>query len=277
MSQSLVQNEIKNKTNSERMPVLFVGHGSPMNAIEKNPYTQMLEGLANKFEKPKAILVISAHWMSKGTWVLGMEKPKTIHDFYGFPKELFEVQYPAQGSPETAKKIESTITDPPVKIDLESWGLDHGTWSVLRHMYPKADVPVLQMSLNMARSPEYHFNLGQQLSRFRDQGILIVGSGNLVHNLRRMDWNTHAKPHDWAVEFDAWLKTKLETRDFSALIKDFHKTEAGKLSIPTLDHFLPMHYILGAANSKDELHFEFEALHNAAISMRTFGFWPMGK
>lgn len=270
------QNLIQKKTSSQRMPVLFVGHGSPMNAIENNPYTQMLGQLAKKIEKPKAILVISAHWMSEGTWVLGMDKPKTIHDFYGFPQELFDVQYPAPGSPETAKLIESSIIDPRINNDLEQWGLDHGTWSVLRHMYPEAEVPVLQMSLYMARSPEYHFNLGQQLSKLRDQGILILASGNLVHNLRRMDWTTHAKPHDWAVEFDAWLKTKIEARDFSALINDFHKTEAGKLSVPTMDHFLPMHYILGAADSKDELRFEFEELHNAAISMRTFGFWPKG-
>lgn len=272
MSQNLIQKD----TSSQRMPVLFVGHGSPMNAIENNPYTQMLGQLAKKIKKPKAILVVSAHWMSEGTWVLGMEKPKTIHDFYGFPQELFDVQYPALGSPETAKLIETSITDPRINNDLAQWGLDHGTWSVLRHMYPEAEVPVLQMSLYMARSPEYHFNIGQQLSKLRDQGILIIGSGNLVHNLRRMDWKTHAKPHDWAVEFDAWLKTKLEAHDFAALTKDYHKTEAGKLSIPSMDHFLPLHYILGASDSKDELRFEFQELHNAAISMRTFGFWPKG-
>jgi 4,5-DOPA dioxygenase extradiol len=259
---------------SDRMPILFVGHGSPMNAIEKNSYTFMLESLAQKIKKPKVILMISAHWMSEGTWVLGMDKPKTIHDFYGFPQELFDIQYSAPGSPETAKFIESSIIDPRINNDLELWGFDHGTWSVLRHMYPAADVPVLQMSLNMARSPEYHFNIGQQLSKLRDQDVLIIGSGNLVHNLRRIDWNTHAKPHDWAVEFDAWLKIKLDARDFAALIKDYHKTEAGKLSIPTMDHYLPLHYILGATTSKDELHFEFEELHNASISMRTFGFWP---
>lgn len=270
----MTQNVNQNEAVSSRMPILFVGHGSPMNAIDKNPYTFMLTSLARKIPKPKAILVISAHWMTVGTWVLGMEKPKTIHDFYGFPQELFDVQYPALGSPETAKLIESTIVDPRINNDLEMWGLDHGTWSVLRHMYPLADVPVLQMSLYMARSPEYHFNIGQQLLTLRDQGVLIVGSGNLVHNLRQMDWVTHAKPHDWAIEFDAWLKSKIEARDFSALIKDFHKTEAGKLSIPTMDHFLPVHYIIGAADLNDELRVEFEEVHNAAISMRTFGFWP---
>ena len=256
------------------MPVLFVGHGSPMNAIENNTYTKMLEQLAAKIQKPKAILMVSAHWMSEGSWVLGMEKPKTIHDFYGFPQELFDIQYPATGSPETAQFIQNIVTDPKLNIDLEMWGFDHGAWSVLCHMYPKADVPVVQMSLYMAKSPEYHFKIGQQLSKLRDQGILIIGSGNLIHNLRKIDWNTHATPHDWAMECDLWFKKKLEARDFTALMKDYHQTEAGKLSIPTMDHFLPLHYILGASDSKDELRFEFEEIHNASIAMRTLGFWP---
>lgn len=270
MSQSLNQ-----KLNPlYRMPVLFIGHGSPMNALEKNSFTQTLEKLAGKIPKPKAILMVSAHWMSEGTWVLGMDKPKTIHDFYGFPQALFDIQYPAPGSPETAQLIQNSVSDPRVNKDLEMWGFDHGAWSVLKHMYPEADIPVTQMSLYMARPPEYHFSIGRQLTKLRDQGILIIGSGNLVHNLRQMDWNTYAKPHDWAVEFDSWLKEKLEARDFDALTKDYHKSEAGKLSIPSMDHFLPLHYILGAAESEDELRFEFEELHNAAISMRTFGFWP---
>lgn len=264
-----------NHTKTEgRMPILFIGHGSPMNAIETNPYTEMLGNLSAKIQKPKAILMVSAHWMTEGTWVLGMDQPKTIHDFYGFPQQLFDVQYPAPGSPETARLVQKTVIDPQINNDLEMWGFDHGAWSVLRHMYPQADVPVLQLSLYMARSPEYHFKIGQQLSNLRNQGVLIIGSGNLVHNLRKMDWTTHAKPHDWAVEFDAWLKSKIESRDFTALNNDYHHSEAGKLSIPTIDHYLPLPYILGAADSKDELRFEFEELHNAAISMRTFGFWP---
>lgn len=255
------------------MPVLFIGHGSPMNAIEDNAFTKMLAQLAAKIQKPKAILVVSAHWMTEGTWVLGMDKPRTIHDFYGFPQALFDIQYPALGSPETADFIQRTVHDPKINNDLEMWGLDHGAWSVLRHMYPKADVPVVQLSLNMAKSPEYHFHVGQQLSTLRDQGILIIGSGNLVHNLGRIDWNTYAKPHDWAVECDAWFKETLEARDFSALINDYHQTEAGRLSIPTMDHFLPLHYVLGASDSTDDLRFEFQEIHNASISMRTFGFW----
>lgn len=260
-------------SDTKHMPLLFVGHGSPMNALENNSFTQMLNSLAKKIEKPKAILMMSAHWMTEGTWVLGMDKPKTIHDFYGFPQALFDVQYPAVGSPETAKLTQGAVTDPKINNDSSQWGLDHGTWSVLRHMYPNADIPVVQISLDMAKSPEYHFKIGQQLSQLRDQGILIMGSGNLVHNLRMIDWDTYAKPHDWAIESDSWFKKSLESRDFNALNKNYHQTEAGKLSIPTMDHFLPLHYILGASNSKDELHFEFEEIHNASIAMRTFGFW----
>lgn len=259
-----------------RLPVLFIGHGSPMNAIESNDYTQMLNILAAKIAKPKAILMVSAHWMTEGTWVLGMDKPKTIHDFYGFPQELFDVQYPAPGSPQTAALVQNAVHNPRINLDTEMWGLDHGAWSVLRHMYPQADVPVVQLSLYMARAPEYHYKIGEQLKSLRDQGVLIIGSGNLVHNLRKLDWNTHAPPYPWAVECDQWFKEKLEARDFQALTYDYHKTEAGRLSIPTMDHFLPLHYILGASDATDTLTFEFEEIHNASIAMRTFGFWPSG-
>ena len=273
MGFKMPKNSIHNKK-SATLPVLFIGHGSPMNAIETNDFTKMLSSLAAKIERPKAVLMLSAHWMTEGTWVLGMNQPKTIHDFYGFPQPLFDIQYPAPGSPLIARQVQTTVSEPKVNIDLEMWGFDHGAWLVLRHMYPLADVPVVQMSLDMARPPEHHFHIGQQLSKLRDQGILVVGSGNLVHNLQRMDWNTHAEPRDWALECDQWFKTKLESRDFLALTKDFHKTDAGKLSIPTMEHFLPLHYVLGASNKTDELRFEFEEIHNASISMRTFGLWP---
>lgn len=260
-----------NITAKRRMPILFVGHGSPLNAIDNNPYTHMLKDVAAKIELPKAILVISAHWMTKGTWVLGMEKPKTIHDFYGFPQELFDVQYNAPGSPALADRIVSDSKDP-IRIDRDTWGLDHGTWAVLKHMYPTADIPVLQISLDLSQPPEYHYRIGKDLAKLRDQGVLMIGSGNLVHNLRKMDWTTDAKVYEWATEFDFWLKQKLENRDHSALLQDYHKSEAGKLSIPTMEHFLPLYYILGASDFKDELRFEFEEIHNASISMRTFSF-----
>lgn len=249
------------------MPVLFIGHGSPMNAIATNPYTQTLNRLAAVIPRPKAILVVSAHWMTEGSWITEMPSPKTIHDFYGFPQALFDVQYPAPGSPEVARLIRESVADSKIHPDTEAWGLDHGTWSVLRHLYPKADIPVMQLSLYMAKPVEYHIQLGKELSRLRDKGVLILGSGNLVHNLRRILWEENAKAFDWAIEFDSWVKQKVSARDFNAVLKDFHKTEAGKLSVPTLDHYLPLHYVLGAVQSTDELRFEYEEIQNGSISM----------
>lgn len=256
--------------NSERLPLLFIGHGSPMNAVATNAYTKSLEALAAKIQKPKAILVISAHWMTKGSWVTEMAIPKTIHDFGGFPQALFDVQYPAPGSPELAKFLRESIQDPLIQGDLDHWGLDHGTWSILRHMYPKADLPVFQLSLNLKEPPEYHTKLGAQLSRLREKGVLIIGSGNLVHNLRTIRWEPHAKPFEWAVEFDSWLKERLQDGDYTSVMHHFHQTEAGKLSVPTMEHYYPLHYILGASDKKDQLRFEYEEIQNGSISMRSF-------
>lgn len=263
-------NKLWNGQKSERMPLLFIGHGSPMNAIDTNAYTKNLNLLGQNLPRPQVILVVSAHWMTKGTWVTEMSRPKTIHDFYGFPQALFDVQYPAPGSPEVAKFLQNTIAYPQIQGDLSDWGLDHGTWAVLRHMYPNADIPVLQLSLDLNQPPEYHIKLGEQLSALRDRGVLILGSGNLVHNLRTIRWEPNAPAYDWAIEFDDWLKQKLLRRDFSAVLNDFHKTEAGKLSIPSMDHYYPLHYILGASDKKDQLKFEYEEMQNGSISMRSF-------
>lgn len=257
---------------SERMPVVFVGHGSPMNAIETNSFTQSLGSLGAKLPTPRAILVISAHWMTQGTWVTQMAKPKTIHDFYGFPQALFDIEYPAPGSVEVAQLVRDTVSHPRILGDENEWGLDHGTWAVLRHMYPKADIPVLQLSLDMTQAPDYHLRLGQELQKLRDKGVLILGSGNLVHNLRTIRWEPQAKAYDWAIECDEWMKAKLLARDFTALTNDFHKTEAGKLSIPSLDHYLPLHYVLGASTPDDNLRFDYEEIQNGSISMRGFSF-----
>lgn len=262
-------NTLLDGTSTEKMPVLFIGHGSPMNAIDTNEFTRTLTTLGKNLPKPKAILVVSAHWMTEGSWVTEMATPKTIHDFHGFPQALFDIRYPAPGSPETAKLIQEMTSQPKIHGDHEMWGLDHGTWSVLRHMYPEANTPVLQLSLNMSQPPEYHFNLGKQLAKLRDKGVLILGSGNLVHNLRQIRWEPDAKPYDWAVEYDEWLKNKLLGRDFHAVLNDFHSTTAGRLSVPSLDHYLPLHYILGAATDRDELKFEYEELQNGSISMRS--------
>lgn len=263
-------NNFFNEPTAVRMPALFIGHGSPMNAIQNNNYTKILQTLGTTISKPKAIVVISAHWMTEGTWVTEMTRPKTIHDFYGFPQELHKIQYPAPGSPGTAKLIQELVSYPKIHGDQEMWGLDHGTWAVLRHIYPNADVPVLQLSLDLAQPPQYHFNLGQQIAKLRDNGVLILGSGNLVHNLRQIRWEPNAKPYDWAVEFDEWVKKKLINRDFGAVMHDFHNSTAGKLSVPTLDHYYPLHYILGAAHDSDALTFEYEELQNGSISMRSF-------
>lgn len=259
------------KTTS-KMPVLFLGHGSPMNAIADNAFTKTLNTLGKRVPRPTAILCVSAHWMSEGTWVTGMQNPKTIHDFYGFPQPLFDVQYKAPGSPEAAKMIQQTITDPKINIDNEMWGLDHGTWSVLRHMYPEADIPVLQLSIYMEQPPEYHVKVGEELRKLREKGVLIVGSGNIVHNLRKIVWEPNAKPYDWAIEFDEYVKQKLIQRDFKSLTKEALTLESGKLSVPTPDHWYPLLYTIGAADKNDEMKFEYEEMQNGSISMRCVSF-----
>lgn len=255
-----------------RMPVLFVGHGNPMNAVAENSFTERLAALGQELPKPKAILCISAHWLSAGTWVTHMSHPKTIHDFYGFPQELFDVQYPAPGSPLVAELIQSLSKSPKIQADDKSWGLDHGTWSVLCKMYPEADIPVLQMSIDMSEPAAFHFKMGQTLRALRDQGVLIIGSGNIVHNLRRIEWGMPGQGADWAVEFDHWVRDRIEARDFGALTEDFLKTKAGQLSVPTPDHYLPLLYVLGAADEKESLKFEYEGFDMGSISMRCFSF-----
>ncbi len=253
-----------------KLPVLFIGHGSPMNAIAQNEYTATLNRLGKALPRPKVILCVSAHWMTEGSWVTHMPNPKTIHDFYGFPQALFDVQYPAPGSPETAELIAELIKDPRINLDKEMWGLDHGTWSIMRHIYPEADVSVLQLSLHLEQPPAYHYKLGQELRKLREKGVLIIASGNLVHNLRRISWEEKAEPQPWAVEYDLWLKDKLDARDDEALVHDFLKSEAGRLSVPTLEHYLPLLYVLGAAGKEEKLRYVFEEIHNASISMRSF-------
>lgn len=261
----------------DRMPVAFIGHGSPMHAIADNPFTRTLAAMRHRYPPPRAILCVSAHWMTKGTWVTHMTQPKTIHDFGGFPQELFDVQYPAPGSPAIAEVIQSTIVAPHINLDDSNWGLDHGTWAVLRHMYPDAHVPVLQMSLAMDQPPEYHYTLGQKLQSLRDQGILIVGSGNIVHNLRRVRWGDDAQAYDWAIEFDEWSKNRLQEGDYAAFIKGHAASNAAQASVPTLDHYLPLLYTLGAADAHDELRFDYEGIEMGSISMRTLSMTPRSR
>lgn len=263
---------MQNISQVKRMPVAFVGHGSPMNALlkESDPYVQSLRGFSSRINKPSAVLVISAHWQTEGTFVINSPWPKTIHDFYGFPEELFNINYPAPGSPECALKINDLVTSETVQFDNGSWGFDHGAWSILKHLYPDADVPVLQLSLDVRKTPEQHYSLASELKTLREMGVLILGSGNVVHNLRRISFSREAPPEPWALRFDGWVKTALEDRNDQLLINDLQSTEDGRLSVPTIEHYLPLLYILGASDRHESVKFIFEEIQNASISMRSF-------
>ncbi len=253
------------------MPTVFIGHGSPMNAILETEHTHVLQNLHSRWPKPKSILVISAHWQSQDTKVLKVDKPKTIHDFGGFPQELYQIQYPAPGASALAERVHELAS----QIDLtNNWGLDHGAWCVLRRMYPAADIPVTQLSLSRALNYRQHFELGQKLKPLRDEGVLILGSGNLVHNLGVIKWQVDAPPFDWAKKFDSILREKLLARDLPFFLNPEGETaamaELAHLSIPTLEHYLPALYVLGASDASDQLEFVYEGLQNASISMRSF-------
>lgn len=254
--------------NTEKMPVLFLGHGSPMNAIEENQFVQGFRNVAKEIPKPNAVLCISAHWLTRGTHVTAMEMPKTIHDFGGFPKALFEVEYPAPGSPELASEI-VTLLDPLADED-HSWGLDHGAWSVIRHMYPEADIPVIQMSIDYNKPPQYHFDLARRLSKLRDRGILIIGSGNIVHNLRMIDWqniNTVGAGWDWAIEAREKTNRWILDGDFQSLI-DYQKHGTSlQYAIPTTDHYFPLLYSLGLKNKSEDLVLFNDELIAGSLSM----------
>jgi 4,5-DOPA dioxygenase extradiol len=228
---------------TQLMPAAFVGHGNPMNALEHNRYTEAWSAFGAALPTPKAILVVSAHWYVNITAVTAMKVPRTIHDFYGFPKELFDVEYPAPGEPEVAQRIVDLVEPTYVGLDEDSWGIDHGTWSVLVHMFPKADVPVLQLSINAELPFEYHFNLGVKLHELRSQGVLILGSGNVVHNLRLIDWRQPGQGTDWAHRFDDDVRS-IMTSDPSQLASSESSPDYS-LAVPTPDHFLPLAYIAG--------------------------------
>lgn len=239
--------------NTSKMPVLFLGHGSPMNAIEENEFVAGFRNVAKEIPKPKAIICVSAHWETNGTFVTAMQNPPTIHDFGGFPKALFDVQYPAPGNPELAQQTKETITKTKVVLD-QSWGLDHGAWSVIKHLYPKADIPVIQLSLDYNQTPQYHYELAQQLEKLRNKGILIIGSGNMVHNLGMVAWdklNTDEYAYDWAKEASSKMKQFILSGDHQQLINFKKQGKAFDLAIPTAEHFLPLLYIL-ALKTKDD-------------------------
>jgi len=254
------------------MPVVFLGHGSPMNIVDDNEYTRSLKLLGQKYPTPQAILVISAHWGTKGLWVTAMEHPPTIYDFGGFPKELYDIKYLAPGAPSLAQVLKQNLDEFDLGLDEGKWGLDHGAWSVLHHMYPLANIPVLQLSLDMSRPMSFHFDLGKKLRFLRERGVLIIGSGNIVHNLREVDWERDAAAYPWCIEFDEWVKKHIEQRDFEPLVNEVLSFDAGKKSIPTTEHYLPLLYILGASEKEDQLVFEYEGYQNASMSMRCLSF-----
>lgn len=236
------------------MPVLFLGHGSPMNAIELNEFSSGWRTVGKSLPVPNAILCISAHWETRGTFVTAMEKPRTIHDFGGFPQALFDVQYPAPGSPDLASETSNIITRTKVGLD-ESWGLDHGAWSVIKHLYPEANIPVIQLSLDYTKSPREHYELAGELAALREKGVLIIGSGNMVHNLRIIDWNKPDTGYDWAIETDTKMRQWISDGNHQALIDYKKGGRAFEQSIPTPEHYLPLLYTLGLQSKNEEASF----------------------
>ena len=255
--------------NTEKIPVLFLGHGSPMNAIEENQFVQGFRNISREIPKPNAILCISAHWFTNGTFVTAMQNPKTIHDFYGFPKELFEVNYPAPGSPELAKETAALLLPEIVEED-HSWGLDHGAWSVIKHLYPDAEIPVIQLSIDYTKPPQYHFDLAKKLQKLREKGILIIGSGNIVHNLRMVDWkniNTVGAGWDWAVEAREKTNNWLLDGNFRNLIDYQKQGIALQTAVLSPDHYLPLIYSLGLKEKSENLSLFNDELIGGSLSM----------
>lgn len=239
------------------MPVLFIGHGSPMNGIQDTEFSRRWAQVAKEISTPKAVLVVSAHWFTKGTQITAMDFPQTIHDFGGFPKELYEVQYPAPGNPALAKETVDLLHSAHVELD-HDWGLDHGTWTVVRHMYPEANIPVLQLSIDFTKGPQYHYDLAKELYALRRKGVLIIGSGNMVHNLRMIAWdklNDAEYAYDWAEHMNQKFKSLITSGDHKPLINYSSLGREAQLAIPTPEHYLPLLYILGLQGSKDNISF----------------------
>ena len=248
------------------MPVAFFGHGSPMNTLDRNRYTEAWRKVGDSIPTPKAIVCVSAHWYTEGTAVTAMSRPRTIHDFYGFPQALFDVQYPAPGQPEIARRVRDLLAPVDVALD-DSWGLDHGTWSVLKHAYPKADIPVIQLSIDGTQPPQFHYDIARRLAPLRDEGILVTGSGNVVHNLRLM--RPGAQAFDWAVRFNESIREALAARDHATLI-DFEKLGAdARLSVPTPEHYLPLLYVAGLQREDESMTFPVDGYDLGSVSMLT--------
>lgn len=254
------------KEEDETIPTLFVGHGSPMNAIEDNEFSVRWRQMGKEITKPKAVVCVSAHWLTRGSQVTAMNNPKTIHDFGGFPKALFDAQYPAPGSPKLATEIVDLVKTTNVHLDHE-WGLDHGTWSIVKQMYPDADIPVLQFSIDYTKPAQYHFELAKQLLALRKKGVLIIGSGNMVHNLGILDWRNPDSGFDWAIEMNEKFKSAIENGDNQALIQYEKFGSAAKLAIPSIDHYFPLLYIMALKEKNDKISFFNDKATMGSITM----------
>lgn len=262
--------------NAHTMPALFLGHGNPMLAIEPNHFADSWRQLGQQLPRPRAILMISAHWYARGTGVTAMAQPRTIHDFCGFPQALFEVQYPARGDPQLAKQIQQSLAPLPVALD-QAWGLDHGCWAVLKHMYPAADIPVLQLSIDAGQPPAFHYLLGKQLAALRQQNVLLIGSGNVVHNLGMVEFGNDVPALPWAIEYELWVKLQIQQGNHAPLIDYLNSHLAAHLASPRPDHYLPLLYVLGAQLPGDVVSFPTEGIDLAAISMLSLLLTPQGQ
>ena len=252
---------------ANRMPVLFIGHGSPMNAVQRNRYTEAWSVIGVEVPRPSAVLCVSAHWYIPGAALTVNAAPRTIHDFSGFPPELYRVQYPAPGDPRLARRVRKLLS--PLTVELaETWGLDHGAWSVLKHVYPRADVPVVQLSIDETQAARFHYEIGQRLAPLREENVLIVGSGNLVHNLHAYAWGRHAaEPYEWALRFERRARQLLMAGEYASLVDYQNLERDALLSVPTPDHYLPLLYVSGAAMEGDPVAFPVEGIDGGSISM----------
>jgi 4,5-DOPA dioxygenase extradiol len=254
--------------NNGRLPAVFIGHGSPMNIVSDNDFTRSLAKLGKDLPRPEVILVVSAHWLTEGTFVTCSDTPEQIYDFYGFPEELYRYKYNARGSRSRSDEAAGCLRE--FNAGCGDWGLDHASWAVLRHMYPSADIPVIELSLCVGADPRHHFEIGRALRPLREKGFLIIGSGNIVHNLRVMKYDTDAQPFGWAVDFDRIVKEHIISGDFEKLIDYNSLGENAKLSIPTNDHYLPMLYALALKEEGERAVFTYEGIQNGSVSMRSF-------
>jgi 4,5-DOPA dioxygenase extradiol len=252
---------------TELMPAIFLGHGNPMNAVSKNAYTDGWATIGTSIPRPRAVLAVSAHWYIPGCGVTANAAPPTIHDFGGFPQELYEVAYPAPGSPELARRVRDLLSPLEVPLD-ESWGLDHGTWSVLTHIFPDADIPVVQLAIDERQPPSFHYGLGKRLAPLREEGVLVVGSGNLVHNLHSYAWGRDGvNAYDWAVRFEERVRDLLLAGDDAPLVEYEGLGRDARLSVPTPDHYLPLLYVLGLRRKDDSISFPVEGVDGGSVSM----------